>query len=231
MNIAPLSRKENIVVQQVTGEVLIYDLKTNKAFCLNETSALVWESCDGKTRVPEIASKISKKLKKPVSEDLIRLALGQLNRDHLLENADGLGNQFAGLSRREVIRRVGFASAIALPSISSLVAPEAVTAQSGSACFALLASCANAGECCSGACNSVRGNLTCCAGSSNTSAPGADFSATVRCPVGPPCDTSPCNGGGTGAGAICCSGVADPIPINCAPFGDGTMQACECVCA
>ena len=45
--IAPKARKENLVVQESNGEVLIYDLDTNKAFCLNETSALVWQACDG----------------------------------------------------------------------------------------------------------------------------------------------------------------------------------------
>jgi hypothetical protein len=36
----PISRQQNIVVQDLGSEVLIYDLTINKAFCLNETSAL-----------------------------------------------------------------------------------------------------------------------------------------------------------------------------------------------
>jgi hypothetical protein len=33
--VVPQSRKNDIVVQDLNGEVLIYDLKANKAFCLN----------------------------------------------------------------------------------------------------------------------------------------------------------------------------------------------------
>lgn len=36
----PTSRKEAIVVKELEGEVLIYDLRIDKAYCLNETSAL-----------------------------------------------------------------------------------------------------------------------------------------------------------------------------------------------
>ena len=38
-----LAKKDNIVVQKLDDETLVYDRKENKAFCLNETSALVWE--------------------------------------------------------------------------------------------------------------------------------------------------------------------------------------------
>lgn len=37
----PKGRTNDIIVQELDGEVLIYNLKDNKAFCLNETSSLV----------------------------------------------------------------------------------------------------------------------------------------------------------------------------------------------
>jgi hypothetical protein len=39
-NINPKSRQNDLVVQELEGEVLIYDLSINKAYCLNPTSAL-----------------------------------------------------------------------------------------------------------------------------------------------------------------------------------------------
>jgi hypothetical protein len=51
----PHSRTKELVVQELKGELLIYDLSTNKAFCLNETSALVWQLCDGKSSISEIS--------------------------------------------------------------------------------------------------------------------------------------------------------------------------------
>jgi hypothetical protein len=74
----PTSRQSDIVVQELKGEILIYDLKINKAFCLNETSALVYGLCDGNNSVKDISNQLSKKLKQPVTEDLVWLALDQM---------------------------------------------------------------------------------------------------------------------------------------------------------
>lgn len=127
----PTSRQRDIVVQELKGEMLIYDLKINKAFCLNETSAMVYRLCDGNNSVSDISKQLSKKLKSSVDEDLIWLALDQLKKENLLDNNSEVEIEFEGLSRREAIRKVGLASLIALPVISSLVAPTAAMAQSG----------------------------------------------------------------------------------------------------
>lgn len=136
----PESRKEDIVVQELNDEVLIYDLKINKAFCLNHTSALVWQLCNGKNSVSDIGRQLSKQLKSPVTEDFVFFALDQLKKENLLLSGQKIETRFAGLSRREVIRKVGLASFAALPVIASLVAPTAVSALS--AC-----SCVNPGNC------------------------------------------------------------------------------------
>ena len=39
MNKCPKIRTENTVIQEMKDETLVYDLKTNKAVCLNEMSA------------------------------------------------------------------------------------------------------------------------------------------------------------------------------------------------
>jgi hypothetical protein len=148
----PKSRKENIVVQDFENEILIYDLKINKAYCLNETSRLVWHLCDGNHSISEISRSLTKKLKTNVSEDLIRLALDQLKRDDLLEQADKFALDFGGLTRREVIRKVGLSSLVALPVIASVIAPSAVTAQS---LLPFLAACTVDSQCASGNCSSV----------------------------------------------------------------------------
>lgn len=68
MNSLPKSRECEIVVQGFEKELLIYDLSINKAFCLNETSTLVYQLCNGKNTVAEISNLISKKLNQPVNE-------------------------------------------------------------------------------------------------------------------------------------------------------------------
>ena len=126
----PISRIENLVIQELGSELLIYDLELNKAYSLNETSTLVWQMCDGQCSIADINRQLNSRLKTPFSEAIVWLALDQLRKNDLLINGEKIDSQFNGLSRREVIKSVGFASMVALPLISSLVAPKAVSAQS-----------------------------------------------------------------------------------------------------
>jgi hypothetical protein len=128
MNSYPKVRVADIVVQEFADEVLIYDLQTNKAFCLNETSAIIWQKCDGKNNISEITEYISREVNSVISEDLVWLAIDQLKKENLLENANEIPNHFAGTSRREVIKKIGLKTMIALPIIASLVAPSSTEA-------------------------------------------------------------------------------------------------------
>jgi len=161
----PRSRKDSLVVQEIDGEVLIYDLNDNKAFCLNKTSAIIWELCDGQRSPAEIESLASNKLKSPAGEGLIWLALTQLKKENLLENDVAAPAEYKGLSRREVIKRVGLGSVVAIPIVSSLVAPTGATAASA---FALQATCTSSPQCSPAAptCASdpAGGPMHCCVG-------------------------------------------------------------------
>lgn len=127
----PVVRKNNLVVQEVDGEVLVYDLRENKVFCLNQTSALVWQHCDGEKSVPQIRELINNKLGSSATDDLVWLALDQLAKENLIENEEALPEHLTGISRRDVIRKVGLGTMVALPLVSSIVAPRAAAAQSG----------------------------------------------------------------------------------------------------
>lgn len=127
----PLSRKDNLVVQEVNGEVLVYDLNDNKAFCLNQTSALIWQACSGERTIPDISRFVSQKLNTPANEDLIWFALDQLKKEKLISHETEASNHFAGMSRRDVVKKVGLGTMIALPIVASMIAPKAINAQSG----------------------------------------------------------------------------------------------------
>ncbi len=135
MNIKPIARNNDLVIQETGDELLIYDLKTNKAYCLNETSALIWKLCDGNHSAKDISDEMSRKFKTLIYEDFVYIGLDQLGKDGLLEGDDE--NYFGGLSRREVIRKVGFGAVTTLPIISTVVAPQASRAQSGGAVLSL----------------------------------------------------------------------------------------------
>jgi len=122
----PIARQEGLVIQEMPDEILVFDLETNKAHCLNETAAFVWKACDGSRSVAEITKLFGSESGKSVSEDLVWLAIDQLNENNLL--AEKLKADFSGQSRREVIKKIGLAAVIALPIVSSLVAPSAAMA-------------------------------------------------------------------------------------------------------
>ncbi len=134
----PVARKSGLVIQDVPDEVLVYDTDTNKAHCLNKTAAMIWQSCDGTRSVSEIASYVGSKTGETVTDDLVWLAIDQLNESDLLEKR--VAADFKGLSRRDVIKRIGLTSMIALPVIASLVAPQ--TAVAAGSC-----NCNSSGDC------------------------------------------------------------------------------------
>lgn len=128
----PVARKQGIVVQEMPEEVLIYDLDTNKAHCLNKTAAFVWKSCDGSNSIADITKSFESDFGTPVQEDLVWLAIEQLNDKNLLN--ESLTTNFKGQTRREVIKKIGLASVIALPIVASLAAPSSVLATASCAC-------------------------------------------------------------------------------------------------
>lgn len=130
----PISLKQNMLVQELEKELLLYDLDRDKVFCLNETSLLIWNLCDGENSVEDIRRKIGSKLKTPVNEELIWLTLDELKSKKLLSNHQEVAIDFNGLSRREVIKKVGLATMTALPLIMTITSPIPAAAQSQAVC-------------------------------------------------------------------------------------------------
>src|SRR5262249_21898324 len=128
----PCARKAGLVVQEMPEEVLVYDLDTNKAHCLNRSAAFVWRSCDGKTSISDIARLFETQTGDKVSDDFVWLAIDQLNENALLESE--VKSAFAGRSRREVIKKIGLASVVAIPIVASLVAPKSAMALASCGC-------------------------------------------------------------------------------------------------
>jgi hypothetical protein len=155
-NLEPLARKEGLIVQQMPDEVLVYDLDRHKAHCLNRTAALVWQHCDGASSVSQIADQLEKEFNAPVSDDVVYLALDQLGKDGLLEKHVMLPGEMGQVSRRELMRRVGLATVIALPVVASIIAPTAAHAvtciASGQPCSPTVVCCSTLATCTTGNC-------------------------------------------------------------------------------
>jgi len=121
-------REQGLIIDELPDEVLVYDLDRHRAHCLNRTAAQVWRRCDGKRWPAEIARHLQSELDQPFNEDLVWLALRQLNQIHLLAEPVGLPAKLAGMSRREMVRTMGIAAVVAVPLVTSVVAPMAVQA-------------------------------------------------------------------------------------------------------
>lgn len=146
----PKARVEGVVVRELAEEVLVYDLDTHKAVCLNSTAADVWRLCDGRRTVADIRKALEGAASGAVPEEFVWLALEQLGRDGLLEARVPRPPALAGLSRRELIRRVGLAAAVTLPAVASIVAPTPAQAAS---CLPSGATCSESAQCCSQICS------------------------------------------------------------------------------
>ena len=117
----PKARSENLVIQILPDETLVYDLTNNEAHCLNETAGFIWSRCNGDSSIDGIARSVEARFGRAVDVDLVRLGVAQLSEKNLL--AKNWAERISLPSRRDVIKKIGLASAIALPVIASIVAP------------------------------------------------------------------------------------------------------------
>jgi hypothetical protein len=125
----PRARTDGLVVHELADELLIYDLDRNETHCLNGAAAHVWQRCDGDTTVAAIAASMPSVGDPTVTEDAVWHALDQLSEARLLEE-ESVTLPPSGITRRHLIKRAGVTAAIALPLVSSMVAPTAAEAAS-----------------------------------------------------------------------------------------------------
>ena len=117
----PLARTDELIVEELEGQVLIYDQRTDEAHCLSPAAARVWRACDGRTDRQQLAAQLE------LDPSDVTQALAELEACGLL---DGIGS---GVTRREATARIakaGAAAAVATPFIYSIVAPVPAAAVS-----------------------------------------------------------------------------------------------------
>ena len=124
----PLARRDELTIEEIRGETLVYDLRNHKAHCLNQTAAAVWQCCDGNTTVEEIAAKVGCKLDAAADEDIVRAAIALLAKARLLDSPDG---EFPTLAGRPTRRQIAAGAALMVPVVASILVPTAAAARSG----------------------------------------------------------------------------------------------------
>jgi hypothetical protein len=125
-------QSDSLILEQLPNELMIYDREQNKAFCLNQTAAFVWNHADGKTNVVEMAKRLGQQSDKPVkeNEEVVWFAMEMLAKDGLLDSSTVLPLPVQELTRRKMLQRLGV-GAIALPVVTALfVSPAKAHASS-----------------------------------------------------------------------------------------------------
>lgn len=179
-SIPPLARNDELVVEELGDELLVYDLTRNEAHSLGALAARVWKACDGETSVDAISTKLG------VSRDEVDEALAGLSTTHLLDEPEQSGMTRRGLTLRAV--KLG-AAAAAAPLIVSIAAPTAAMAVTEAFCAGISVSANGCGDCHKFGC-------CCCEPPGGTTKPcHADCITSPDCNIGtqPNCNGSTAN--------------------------------------
>ena len=140
-----VSRRRSLLIRELGTETLVYDMKSHRASCLNREAASVFRACNGHRTIAEIALNVGEALGREVDEHYIGLAISRLSQSGLVDTASIPESP----RRRELLRRVAATAAVALPTITSVLAPAPAEAQS---CVLMGLPCTMDSECCSGMC-------------------------------------------------------------------------------
>lgn len=138
------TKRQDLVVEALDGELLVYDLNTNDAHRLAGEAAQVFAAIDGHRDLSALAS--AAEVDEPVVADVLLR----------LEALELLKTQPVGAAtRRQALRRLAVGASIAVPTIASIVAPTAAQAgtqgATGQPC-AGPADCAGGRPCLNGTC-------------------------------------------------------------------------------
>ena len=123
----PVARDEGLLVEHVGDETVVFDADTKEAHCLSPLAAAVFNHCDGRTSVDELAGLASERLGEQVDAERVMDALAQLEERDLMEPR---APSEIGHTRRTMFRKtavVGGAIA-ATPLITSILAPASYAA-------------------------------------------------------------------------------------------------------
>ncbi|HEV7808941.1 MAG TPA: PqqD family protein [Solirubrobacteraceae bacterium] len=115
----PAAREEDLLVEIVDGEAIIYDLRSNDVHHLDERALAIWRACDGRTTIQQIANA-------SVDAGSVEPTLRALDAAGLLEQVGELR------SRRQLLVAGGVAAA--MPIVATVAAPTPAMAASPKPC-------------------------------------------------------------------------------------------------
>jgi len=140
-------KQRKLIARRIGDELLLFDEETSTAHCLNEMASDMWMACERESSALGVTDVLRPRWP-DMDEEVVMASLNQMANAGLLgETKD---QQNISMSRRELVRKLGFTAAVVLPIVvtSVLVPPAAAAA---SPCGHLLAACGvGKPPCCSG---------------------------------------------------------------------------------
>jgi hypothetical protein len=121
--VPPRARTTRLIVKQLPGETLVYDLDRSRAHCLGTTAASVWRQCDGRKGAERIAAGVRRDTGVEVGEAGVWVAVDRLAAAKLLEAP--LPER--GRSRRELLKQAAMIGGLTVASITAPLSVEAAT--------------------------------------------------------------------------------------------------------
>lgn len=151
----PLARSDELVVEEIAEEVLIYDQRTDQAHCLSTAPARVWRACDGTTSAEQLGVELE------LDAATVARALEELEACGLLETGAK-----AGVTRREAATRFAKLGAVgaAAPLIWSIVGPISEAAATVTPAFCAISIDQDCGEACA---HNANKHCCCCCHNGN----------------------------------------------------------------
>jgi hypothetical protein len=206
----PLARSEELAVEEVGDELLIYDKTTNRAHCLSAAAVKVWRACDGYTSTDVLCTEVD------LGSETVDQVLDELDSNSLLQDTPQIGH-----TRREMtIKAAKLGTAASVPFIYSVLGPVPMAAATPTPAQCLHYSAGNCGTNTSG-CGSICGCCCCCTGCATTSgATGCSICYPFSmCPQPPP-GNQPCPSNAAGLTTSGCT------TSTCSTAGPGCVQPC-----
>ena len=134
-------RRDGLLEETVGEELLLYDQESHTAHCLSPIAARVWRHCDGERDIAELSQLAG------ASESLVAGALHELReKDLFVAEPKLMQSTNPGVSRREVIVRLGRAGAGAAAATMIVSATAAMPAMAASGETTTCCQCFNVGN-------------------------------------------------------------------------------------
>jgi hypothetical protein len=139
-------KQRKLIAREIGDELLLFDEQTSTAHCLNGIAGEMWTACEAESSAADITDSLCSRWPE-LKEDVVEASLSHMADAGLLEETEE--QEIVSMSRRNLVRKMGLAAAVALPIVvTSVLIPPAASA----------ASCGKTGAICG------LGQPPCCAG-------------------------------------------------------------------